>query len=175
MAKLRYNIGTSFTFNVNLKNGLNALYTPSFGNRNYELRIKNAEPQLVFISGTVFRLQTGYKLETKDNAAVYGGQQSVSNALNVETKYNVLQNSSINGRFTYNNINYTDKNTANIANTTVGYIMLDGLLPGKNFLWSLELTKRLLNNVELNFQYEGRKPGETRSIHTGRASLRALF
>jgi hypothetical protein len=33
----------------------------------------------------------------------------------------------------------------------------------------------LMNNVEMNFQYEGRKPGETRAIHTGRASIRALF
>jgi hypothetical protein len=53
--------------------------------------------------------------------------------------------------------------------------MLDGLLPGNNLLWSLDFTKRLLNNVELNFQYEGRKPGDARTIHIGRASVRALF
>lgn len=175
VAKFRCNFGTALTFNVIAKNGLNALYTPSFDNRNYELDIKNAEPQLVFIKGTVFRLQAGYKMEQKENAGQYGGQKSMSNAVNMETKYNVLQNSSISGRFTYNFIKYTDPGTNNIANTTISYTMLDGLLPGRNFLWSVDLTKRLLNNVELNFQYEGRKPGETKPIHTGRASLRALF
>jgi hypothetical protein len=82
----------------------------------------------------------------------------------------VLQNSSLIGRFTYNYIEY-----AYPTNTTVSYIMLDGLLPGRNYLWSLDFTKRLLNNVELNFQYEGRKPGEARIVHIGRASVRALF
>jgi hypothetical protein len=53
--------------------------------------------------------------------------------------------------------------------------MLDALLPGKNFLWNFDLTKRLGNNLELNFQYEGRKPAETRTIHIGRASLRAIL
>ncbi len=177
IGKLRYNFGTSLTLNVNAKKGFNALYTPNanFQNRNYEIDIVNTEPQLVFIRGTVFRLQGSYRLEKKNNASQYGGQQSTSNAINVETKYNVLQNSSISGRFTYNAIDYKDDATKNVANTTIGYIMLDGLLPGNNLLWSLDYTKRLLNNVELNFQYEGRKPGTTRSIHTGRASLRALF
>jgi len=177
IGKLRYNIGTSLTLNLNGKKGINALYTPNanFQNRNYEIDLASAEPQVVFIRGTVFRVQSSYRFEKKHNAPQYGNQKAISNALNLDSKYNVFQNSSVSGRFTYNAIDYKDPGSNNVANSTVSYIMLDGLLPGNNFLWSLDLTKRLLNNVELNFQYEGRKPGETRTIHTGRASLRALF
>jgi hypothetical protein len=169
-SRFRWNIGTAITFDLNAKKGLHALYTPGFANRNYELDIYNAEPKISYIRGTKFRVQTGYTFETKKNSREFGGETSVSNSVNIETKYNVLLNSSLISRFTYNNIEY-----AHPANTTVSYIMLNGLLPGKNFLWSVELTKRLLNNLEINLQYEGRKPGETRSVHVGRAAIRALF
>jgi hypothetical protein len=175
IGKLRYNLGTMFTVNLNARKTFSALYTPSFDNRNFELSGNNIEPQLVFVKGTVFRLQGGYRYEQKKNAEAFGGQESTSGSIITETKYNVFQNSSISGRFTYNTIQYRDEKTNDKANSTIGFTMLDGLLPGQNFLWSLDLTKRLLNNVELNFQYEGRKAGDTRSIHTGRASLRALF
>jgi hypothetical protein len=169
-AKLRWNLSTSVTFDMNAQKGINALYTPSFGNKNYELTIYNAEPRIGYVRGTVFRIQTSYRYEEKKNKPEFGEEKSYSNSLNLETKYNVLQNSSINAKFSFNNISYNYP-----ANTTVSYIMLDGLLPGKNFLWSIDLTKRLLNNIEMNFQYEGRKPGEARTVHVGRAALRALF
>lgn len=173
IAKLRWVISPSFTFNLVSKKGLNALYTPKFKTRNYELDVHSLEPQLVFINRTVFRLQSSYKLDQKRNNAVYGGELSSSNALNLETKYNILQNSSVNARFTYNHINYSAANTS--KNTTVSYIMLDGLLPGSNYLWSVDFTKRIFGNVELNMQYEGRKPGEAKPVHVGRAAVRALF
>lgn len=168
--KFRWNISRSFAVDINTKMGFLALYTPNFANRNYELDIISLEPKLVFVQSTKFRLSTGYRYDDKKNAPLYGGENSVSNSINIETKYNVLQNSSLAGRFTYNNINYDFP-----ANTTVSYIMLDGLLPGSNYLWNLELTKRLFNNLELNFQYEGRKPGSGNTVHVGRASIRALF
>jgi hypothetical protein len=170
LAKLRINLSSTFTFDVNNRKGFLALYTPSFGNRNYELNIYSIEPRISFVSGTVFRVQTSYRLDSKKNNPAYGGEKSTSNSLNLESKYNVLQNSSINARFTYSNIQYKGS-----TNKTVSYIILDALLPGSNFLWYLEFTKRLFGNLELNFQYDGRKPGNTRAIHTGRASLRALF
>jgi hypothetical protein len=170
LLKLRWNISPSFTFDVNSRKNGNALYTPTFGNRNYELNNYSVEPRLTFVNRTVFRLQAGYKLDRKKNAPEYGGETALSNAIHLETKYNVLQNSAINARFTFNNIEYNHP-----ANTTVSYIMLDGLLPGQNYLWWVELTKRLLNHVELSLQYEGRKPGDSRTVHIGRASLRALF
>jgi len=170
LAKLRINLSNAFTFDVNNRKGFIALYTPSFGNRNYELNIYSTEPRISFVKGTAFRIQTSYRLENRKNAPAYGGEKSTSNALSVESKYNVLQNSSINANFTYNNIQYKGA-----TNSTVSYIILDGLLPGSNYLWSVNLTRRLFSNLELNFQYDGRKPGSTRAVHTGRASLRALF
>jgi hypothetical protein len=116
---------------------------------------------------------TGYKYENKKNSPAYGGEKATSNSINVESKYNVLQNSSITGKFTFNNIDY--KSVNGNTTSTVSYIMLDGLLPGKNYLWSAILTKRLLNNLELNFQYDGRKPASSKTVHIGRASLTALF
>ena len=174
-AKFRWNISRSLAFTLNGRTGTNSLFTPNtqFDNRNYDLHIYSVEPLLTFIRRTSFRLATGYKYENKKNLPLYGGEKANSNSINVESKYNVLQNSSITGKFTFNNIDY--KSSGSTATSTVSYIMLDGLLPGKNYLWSVILTKRLLNNLELNFQYDGRKPASTKVVHIGRASLTALF
>lgn len=175
LLKYRHFLSASLTLNINALTGINALYTDDvlFDNRNYEINRNNGELLLSYIKGTSFRITTGYKREHKKNAGIYGGETSLSNALTAETKYNILQSASVTGKFTYNGLKYSAG--TNGAQTTVGYIMLDGLLPGTNLLWNLQLTKRLLNNLELNFQYDGRKPGATRTIHTGRASITALF
>jgi hypothetical protein len=174
-ARFRWNMSRSISLLLNTRKGANSLYTPNvqFDNRNYDLDISGVEPILTFIRGTSFRFATGYKYENRKNHPAFGDERSQSNAINLETKYNVLQSASITGKFTFNNIEYQSKGGP--VTSTVSYIMLDGLLPGKNYLWSLILTKRLLNNLELNFQYDGRKPADSKIVHIGRASLTALF
>jgi len=168
--KWRWNISRSLALTVNGKKGSNALYTPQFTNRNYQLSVYTVEPSVIYIKGTRFRIVSSYKFDSKKNLPLYGNEKSISNSLNLESRYNILQRSSLTGKFTFNNINYDSP-----ANTTVSYIMLDGLLPGKNFLWSLGFNKRLINNLELNFQYDGRKAGSSRTVHLGRAGVTALF
>lgn len=170
MIKTRWNLSRNLLFTLNGKKGLNELSTPQFANRNYKLTIYSIEPFLTYIKGTSFRLVGSYRFDSKRNLPIYGGEKSISNSINIESKYNILQSSSVTGKFTFNNITYNSP-----ANTTVSYIMLDGLLPGKNFLWSLGLSKRLLNNLELNFQYDGRKAGSSKTVHIGRAAITALF
>lgn len=169
-SRFRWNISSSFQLDLIGKKGENGLFTPGFANRNYNLGLLSVEPRLTFLRSTKFKLMTGYRYDHKENDQIYGGEVSISHAITLETKYTVLQNSAIMGKLTMSNIQYNYP-----ANTTVSYIMLDGLLPGKNYLWTLDFTKRLLNNVELNLQYEGRKPGSARTVHVGRATVRALF
>jgi hypothetical protein len=170
LIKWRWNLNRSVSISLNGKKGSNTLITPQFANRNYQLSVYSIEPFFTFIKGTKFRIVTSFKFDSKKNLPVYGGEKSVSNSLNIESKYNILQNSSVTGKFTFNNIDYKFP-----PNTTVSYIMLDGLLPGKNLLWSISFNKRLLNNLELSIQYDGRKAGVARTVHIGRAAITALF
>lgn len=170
LLKLRWNLSTSFTVNLNTKLGSNSLFTPSFNNRNYAIATQSAEPQLVYLHGSTFRLQAGYSFDQRRNEEQYGGEHSLTHSLNLDAKYSVLQNASVSSRFTFSSIEYPFA-----PNTTVSYIMLQGLLPGHNYLWSIDFTKRVLRNIEVNLQYEGRKAGESNTVHIGRASLRALF
>ena len=175
--KIRVNLSRSITFDVSTKKELNSLGTANlqFENRNYHIHDHLAEPRITFIRGTRFRFVTSYSYDNKKNDTAFnGGQKAVSNALNFETKYNVLRSASIGATFTVNSINFTSAHVGD-ASSTVGYIMLNGLLPGKNYLWNLNFTKTLLNNLELRVEYEGRKAGDSRTVHRGTASLNALF
>lgn len=168
--KGRMNIAKVYTLELIQKFAQNNLFTPSFSNQNYAIKEYSIQPQLTYTSGTKYRLLGSYNYDGKNNAQQYGGEKVITSSINFEGKYNTVSNTSLTAGFTFTNINFTGT-----ANTTVSYIMLDALLPGKNYLWNISLTKRLINNLELTFEYEGRKPGETRVIHTGRASLRALL
>lgn len=167
--RIRWNLNKHFASVVTVKSIKNQLQTPKFGNRNFDLAQWMAEPSLSYQNGTKYRFSLNYKFEEKQNQ-VGMKEKATIHSIITEMRYNVLSSSTLNGKFQFSNINFTGA-----TNTTVAFIMLDALLPGRNFLWNIDLTRRLSNNMEINFQYEGRKPGEAKAIHTGRASVRALF
>ena len=167
--KTRWNINKSIMTSVTNKYIRNELSTPSFENRNYKINEFAAEPMVSYIYKSDFRVSLIYSYDIRKNE-IGLLEKAVNNSVTAEMKYNVLSSGALNGRFSFNHINYTGN-----ANSTVGYILLDGLLPGKNFLWNLELTKRIAGNIEMNLQYEGRKADKSVVVHTGRAALRAIF
>jgi hypothetical protein len=146
----------------------------NFDNTNYNLQQYSIEPEISYTLRSSLRITAGYKYNSKTNDPIYGGEVYTAQSINGNVKYNILLNTSLEGKFTYTNILYDTKGTGQV-NSPVSYIILDGLLPGKNYLWNLDFTKKLGSSLELSIQYEGRKPGEGRTVHTGRASLRAIL
>lgn len=170
LQRLRWNFNRRFSSSANVRFVKNQLQTPAFDNRNFLINQFSAEPTLSMQEGTKYRLSASYRYEQKKNRE--GLQEAATiHSLIADARYNVLSSSTINARFQVSAIDFTGANN----NSTVAFIMLDALLPGQNFVWNIDFTRRLSNNMEISFQYDGRKPGEGKAIHTGRASVRALF
>lgn len=174
VTKFRWNINKAFTTTLSykqIKNGLNTK-GPKFDNRNYKVLQNIIEPSFSFVHKTNLRATLTYAYGQKRNT-IDSLESASNNVFTADIRYNILSSSTLNARFSLNSISY--KGYPGSANSTVGYILLDGLLPGKNYLWNIEFTKRLAGNIEMSIQYEGRKPEATRTIHIGRASIRAIF
>lgn len=174
IGKLRVNMGRKFLSSLALKETKNVLNSNalSFNNRNFHINQYSLEPNLSYVYKSNLRATFGYSYTHKQNT-IDSMELATNHALTAGIKYNVLSGSSFNINFTFNQINF--KAYPGAQNTTTGYMMLDGLLPGKNFLWNAEYTRRIGSSIELSIRYQGRKPGSTRIIHTANASVRALF
>jgi hypothetical protein len=172
----RFSITRALLFDLTAKSGSNQLATSNikFDNRNYFIEQQSLEPRFSMTQGANFRVIVGYRYSDRNNQQGIQ-ERALSHAANTEIKYNLLQSTSVQGKFTYNTISFTSPDHVPNVNSTAAYILLDGLLPGKNYLWSVDLSKRLSRNLEMNIQYEGRKPGESHVVHIGRASIRALL
>jgi hypothetical protein len=174
LVRMRASLKRNVVSNLVFKQVKNVLTTGAakFENRNYNVLDNIVEPSITYVYKSNLRATLSYSYSLKQNR-IDSMEKANNNALVADVKYNILSGSSVNVKFTYNNIDFTGYTGS--KNSTVGYLLLDGLQPGKNYIWTAEFTKRIGKNIEIGIQYDGRKPATTPTIHLGRASLRALL
>ena len=71
------------------------------------------EPGISITKGSNFRFILGYQITDKKNSREEQ-EKSVSITRNTEIKYNILQSTSILGKFTFNNITFNSKTQSRI-------------------------------------------------------------
>jgi hypothetical protein len=172
--KIRFNLNKKWIANLLVKDIKNELTSSAlkFENKNYKINQQQIDPGVIWLYKSIFRVAVNYSYAYKKNQ-IDSMETSIAHSLIAEMKYTAFSNSSLTAKFTANQISFNAYRGA--ASSTVGFLMLEGLKPGKNYLWNIDYTKRLAGNIEISFQYEGRKPAASRTINIGSASVRAVF
>ncbi len=174
----RLNLGRIWSAEGDVVRGLKSSANEAFVSRNYRIQSWEAGPKLTWLPNRTFR--TVVQLNWKDSRnALPGAEKAIQTDWTAELTWNPQAKkdgqsfqaaTSLRAKGTFANIHYTGQ-----SNTALAFTMLEGLQDGRNFLWSLNLDRQLSRSVQLSLNYEGRKTGEGRVVHVGRAQVRAIF
>lgn len=167
---LRWNIQRKWTIKNSAKKGQKISGADYTTGRNFRLDYVSLEPSLIYQPNTVFRVSLDGRLSEKLNAEELGGERSTVIEVGSSLKLNQPDKGSFQGSFKALNISYNgDQSSA------LGFEMLEALKPGINFTWTASYQRLISRNLQLSFQYSGRKSPENRTIHSGGMELRAFF
>ena len=123
-AKARANIKRRVTLDLISRHTIQQLTTPAFSNRNYKINSVSYEPRLIYTQNTNWRVAGSLKFENKTNIDI---QKANIRSFIIDGKYNLVSNTSLNVKINFSSIEFNGN-----PNSTVGYIMMDGLKPGSN-------------------------------------------
>jgi len=156
---------------LDFKGGINENISESnsYANRNYELNNFNLQPKISYLHSKNSRLEAFYEYKNKENQ-IANKETLQMHVFGANFQYANKQNFSVNA-----NINLYFNEFEGNTNSPVAFQMLEGLQPGTNFTWLLNLQKRLTSFLDLNLNYFGRKSENSKTIHTGSMQLRASF
>jgi len=177
LVRWRYNFHPSWTFfNDNtLSEKGNA--SEFFSVRDYKIRAYETQASIAFQPSTQFRISGIYKYNYKVNLQQTFGAQSEPinqsaylNTFALELRYNQTEKGSFTARFDFIKIDYND-----VENSSIAYEMMNGLNIGDNYTWELVYQRNLNNNIQLSFNYNGRKSETSKVVNIGGAQIRAFF
>ena len=167
--RIRIQIMSATDFILNLKTGDKTYESDFFSQRNFDINYWNVSPEVNWRPSSSWRIISSYKYDTRQQQ-LSGMESAKSHDLTLESTYRRANKSSYNLSFSMVDVDYNGA-----ANNTIEYDLLDGLKNGKNYLWNLNITRRMAKNVDLNISYDGRKTGISPTVHVARAQIKATF
>ena len=177
----RFNRETNLNIRANLKKQYNLKVSAITGtiesasdylvDRNYRLKKRILNPELAWQPSDFWRFMGFYSFTDKYNISQeHQGEFSVINEFGFRIKYSKAIQRMMTFSARYINIQFQGE-----ENSAMGYELLNALKPGDNMTWSFILNQKLMNGLQFNVIYEGRKSESNPVVHTGRMQVTALF
>jgi hypothetical protein len=168
-AKFRWNLNKIHTLKGEYVSGAkisNSDYAP---NRNYNINYYEIKPTYSLQPNTKMRFALSGTYSLKQNQSDLN-ELAIIRDIGMEVRYNQPKKGSFLTQFNFINISYNASN-----NTSIAYEMLVGLKTGNNFTIGISYQRKVAKNLQLNFNYNGRKSEDNLMIHSGGMELRAFF
>lgn len=164
--RLRYNPTTALGLRLLGAVGQRQADIELFDNKDYNLGFVKAGPELTWQPGKDLRLDMRYT------------RQQESSRLSVAKEG--MQRAEIVGELVYQrwlraNLSLIEVDLQADIRSPLAFVLLNGLRPGRNWLWNLTATRQLGSLLQLTVGYEGRQTGDARMVHLGRMQVTALF
>lgn len=141
----------------------------TFEVRNFDIDTYTITPSISLRPSANTRVVLDYTYDLR-TPRTEGEDPATSHSLGIDINYRQQSAISVTGSFDFTNVAYDGK-----PNSTIEFDLLQGLRDGRNYIWNTLITKRLKNNIDLTFSYEGRKNGTAAIVHIGRAQVKATF
>jgi hypothetical protein len=167
--KLRWNISKIHTIKLEGIIGRKKSNSDYTSNRNYFIEYHEVKPVYAFQPNAKIRISLLGKYSLKLNDSELAERAEIID-LGLEFRLNQPKKGSFLGKFNFIKIDYNATN-----NSALAFEMLEGLKTGNNFTLGLSYQRKVSKNLQLNFNYNGRKTELNSMIHSGGMELRAFF
>jgi len=168
--KFRWNIAKKFSIECEGQAGNKEISADYTVGRNFNLDYHYIIPIFIYQPTTAFRISLDGKYSEKHNKPELGDESSYIGQIGTTLKYNQAEKGSLQGEFKLVNINYSGN-----QNSALGFEMLEALKPGINYTWNIGYQRLISKNLQLSFQYNGRKSELNKAIHSAGMEVRAFF
>jgi hypothetical protein len=151
-----------------VRTGAKSVASDFLTGRNFRIEYLQIKPQLTWQPDYNRRVSLLSNFTKRKNTL--GIEKSTVAEIGIEAQLNTAQQGTFSANFSYLNIAFNEE-----SNSSLGFEMLEGLSIGNNFTWGINLQRNITKNLQLNFTYNGRKPGDFRIVHSGGVQARAIF
>lgn len=165
--RLRWGVSRATDLLLNLSNGNRSQTYELSQDNSYEFNFFAFNPEINFRPKKNIRFIIDYIYQ---NRKTTNDELAVNHEFSGEVTLRQANKTNLTAGLGFVTVDYDGQ-----TNTNLELAILDGLKKGQNYLWNLALTRRMANNIDLIISYDGRKTGTSRTIHTGRAQVKATF
>ncbi len=161
---LEWNVSNFWKIKPSVSNTYQSFFSADYPMKNYGIhREKTSIPLIWQTPDRIFKITWSQTKKISGNQILK--QSRVHSKFNIIKKKNFLeiQAGYIINRFTGQSF------------SPAGFMMLEGLSPGQNWVLNLRAGRKFYSNMELNLNYQFRKPENIPAVHTFNLNLTARF
>ena len=164
--RFRWNVTDASTFRMEMAKSERESDSEFFNNKDYQLSGYLLQPAISYQPGQDYRITFTYLQQEEENQLENTGDKLRRNEFQLEGNYQ---------QFLRLNARYVNLKLEGDPRSPVGFVLLNGLQPGRNWIWNASLTRQLGRYLQMTLTYEGRQTGEAQTVHVGRAQVTAIF